>query len=121
MDAKRWKTVIKKKMSEVGTYKPAFEKTVETLSNILEHRDAVFQQFIEEGSEYIIERISDRGAVNSAKNPLFVIWTELNTQALQYWRDLGLTPAGLKRIDESAVKISGNKESFESILSSLNI
>ena len=121
MESKRWKTVIKKKMTEVGTYKTAFDKTIETLSNILEHRDAVFDQFVEEGSEYIVERISDRGAVNSAKNPLFTIWTELNAQALQYWRDLGLTPAGLKRIDESAVKISGNKESFESILSKLNI
>ena len=121
MDSKRWKSVIKKKMTEVGTYKPAFEKTIETLSNILEHRDAVYNEFVNDGSAYIITRVSDRGAMNSAKNPLFVIWTDLNTQALQYWRDLGLTPAGLKRIDESAVKISGNKESFESILSSLNI
>ena len=121
MDAKRWKNIIKKKMAEVDTYQPAFDKTIETLSNILEQRDKVFDQFVDEGCQYIIERISDRGAINSAKNPLFVMWTDLNAQALQYWRDLGLTPAGLKRINESAVKISGNKDSFESILSSLNI
>lgn len=120
MEARKWKTIIKRKMTEVGTYKPAFEKTVETLANILEHRDLVYEEFQADG-RYIINRISDRGAVNSAKNPLFVVWTELNSQALAYWRDLGLTPAGLKRIDESAVKISGNKESFEGILSSLGI
>ena len=28
----------------------------------------------------------------------------MNTSALSYWRDLGLTPAGLKKIDESAIK-----------------
>ena len=120
MTDKRWKTLIKKSMTEVGTYKPAFDKTICTLSEILAHRDEVYEQFLQDG-RYIIERKSDRGAINSAKNPLFVMWQELNTQALQYWRDLGLTPAGLKRIDETAVKITGNKESFESILSGLGI
>ena len=39
-----------------------------------------------------------------AKNPLLVSWGDMNTSALSYWRDLGLTPAGLKKIDESAIK-----------------
>ena len=121
MNAKKWKSVIKRKMTEVGTYKPAFDKTIETLATILEHRDDIYTVFLAEGGFYIVEKISDRGARNAGKNPLFVMWTELNAQALSYWRDLGLTPAGLKRIDENAVKISGNKDTFESILSSLNI
>ena len=29
---------------------------------------------------------------------------ELNRDALAYWRDLGLTPAGLKRIDVQSMK-----------------
>ena len=121
MTAKKWKKIIKTNMEKVGTYKPAFDKTIETLAAILEHRDEIYEVFTNEGAEYIIEKISDRGARNVGKNPLFVMWTELNAQALSYWRDLGLTPAGLKRIDESAVKISGNKDTFESLLSSLNI
>lgn len=120
MTAKKWKKVIKTNMEKVGTYKPAFDKTIETLSAILEHRDEIYEDFQTDG-RYIVKKISDRGAVNEGKNPLFVMWTELNAQALSYWRDLGLTPAGLKRIDESAVKISGNKDTFESLLSSLNI
>lgn len=120
MTAKKWKNVIKKKMTEVGTYQTAFDKTIATLADILEHRDGVYEEFLADG-RYIIEKISDRGAVNTGKNPLFVLWTELNTQALAYWRDLGLTPAGLKRIDEKAVKVTGNKDSFESILSGLGI
>ena len=107
-------------MEKVGTYKPAFNKTIETLADILEHRDEIYSDFQADG-RYVIEKVSDRGARNAGKNPLFVMWTELNAQALSYWRDLGLTPAGLKRIDESAVKISGNKDTFESILSGLNI
>lgn len=38
------------------------------------------------------------------KNPLLVLWDDLNKSALAYWRDLGLTPAGLKKIDETAVR-----------------
>jgi hypothetical protein len=29
---------------------------------------------------------------------------DLNRDALAYWRDLGLTPAGLKRVNEQALK-----------------
>jgi hypothetical protein len=29
---------------------------------------------------------------------------DLNRDALAYWRDLGLTPAGLKKTDEAAMK-----------------
>jgi hypothetical protein len=29
---------------------------------------------------------------------------DLNAQALTYWRDLGLTPSGLKKLDDQALK-----------------
>ena len=32
------------------------------------------------------------------------MWDDLSKTALAYWRDLGLTPAGLKRIDQTAMK-----------------
>ena len=38
------------------------------------------------------------------KNPLLATWNELNTTALQYWRECGLTPASLKKLNESAMK-----------------
>ena len=45
-------------------------------------------------------------------------WMDLNSQALTYWRDLGLTPAGLKKItDENMKEQKGN--TLESILSKL--
>lgn len=121
MTAKKWKAAIKKKMLETGVFKPAFEKTVETLADILEQRDRAYADFLDSGGEFLITKISDRGAVNAGKNPLLVIWMDLNTQALAYWRDLGLTPAGLRKIDESAVKISGNKDSMESILAGFGL
>ena len=104
MESKKWKSLIMRNCKSVGTMQPAFKSVIETLADILEQRDKVWEQFVAEGAQVIIERVSDRGAVNSAKNPLFVTWMDLNTQALSYWRDLGLTPKGLKAINDLMVK-----------------
>ena len=51
-----------------------------------------------------MEYTNSHGATNSAKNPALMLWDELNKSALAYWRDLGLTPAGLKKIDDTALQ-----------------
>ena len=104
MKAAAWKRSITEQCKAIGTMKPAFEAVICTLADILEQRDATYEQFIKEGAQITIEKVSDRGAVNPTKNPLYVIWNELNAQALLYWRDLGLTPKGLKAISEDALK-----------------
>lgn len=104
MKAVAWKNKIIEQCEAVGTMRPAFEQVISTLADILEQRDQTYTRFIKEGANMIVERVSDRGAVNSAKNPLYVIWSELNSQALNYWNSLGLTPRGLKAISEEALK-----------------
>ena len=104
MTAKEWKKVIIKNMKEAGTYQKTFDAVITTLAETLERRDAVYQQFVDEGSQAIVTRTSDRGAENSAKNPLLVLWMELNRDALAMWRDCGLTPSGLRKLNESAMK-----------------
>lgn len=110
MQASEWKQIIRDSMEQVGTYKEAFEPTMNTLADILEQRDSAYATFVAEGAQLIITKTSDRGQQNAAKNPLYVQWTELNTQALAYWRDLGLTPKGLKAINDNAVKSGAKKE-----------
>ena len=85
-------------------YRKEFGSVISTLATILAARDAAYEQWTAEGEKMLSERVSDRGAVNRVKNPLLQIWNDLNTSALAYWRDLGLTPAGLKRLDEKAMK-----------------
>lgn len=104
MKASGWKRRIKEQCVVVGTYKPAFDPVINALADILEQRDNAYAEFLESGGEACITKTSDRGAVNVGKNPRLQMWGELNTQALAYWRDLGLTPAGLKRIDEQLMK-----------------
>ena len=99
-----WKRLIIQKMTEAGTYDPVFDQVVDTLVDILVERDRVYKQYTKEGSHPLVLVTSDRGQENMRKNPLLSTWQEFNKDALQYWRDLGLTPAGLKKINEEAMK-----------------
>lgn len=113
-----WKRKIVQQTKAVGTYKEAFEPVIITLAGILEQRDQVYEQYIEEGAEPLHEYTNKNGSTNLTKNPLLVLWDELNKSALTYWRDLGLTPAGLKKIDEQSMKpkkVSALAEALKSI------
>ena len=104
MTSKKWRLRIKKLCTEVGTYRPSFDPAISTLSDLLEQRDKVYQQYVDEGAEPLVVHTQDRGAQNLRKNPLLEVWDDLNKTALTYWRDLGLTPKGLKAIDEASMK-----------------
>lgn len=119
MTTDQWKRTIKSKTKAMGTYQKAFDDAIDALAKILSERDEVYQQYVDQGSAALVEKVSDRGAVNMVKNPLLAIWTELNRDALTYWRDLGLTPAGLKRINESAMQKKEKGSALEEALKSI--
>lgn len=52
--------------------------------------------------EKIVTEVTQKNGTVKVKNPLVAIWEDLNKLALNYWRDLGLTPAGLKKLNEEA-------------------
>lgn len=104
MTAAEWKKRIKKDCKAVGTYKPQFDEVIETLSQILEKRDDAESAFQKTGGKVIVKHTNKAGAENLEQNPALRLINDLNRDALTYWRDLGLTPKGLKAINESAVK-----------------
>jgi hypothetical protein len=59
--------------------------------------------------------------VNIKKNPRLIVWQDLNTQALAYWRDMGLTPAGLKKLNDAALKAAKKGTPLEEALKGLGI
>lgn len=93
-----WKRKIIACMTEKDTYEESFVPVIETLAEILERRSQVLKQFEAEGSQYVITKVSDRGARNTAKNPLLGIIQECERDSLSYWTSLGLTPLSMKRI-----------------------
>ena len=91
-----------------GTYQKFFDNVIDTLAGILETRDHAQEMYEESGAVRVVEHTNKGGATNVVKNPALVIIMECNIQALAYWRDLGLTPAGLKRLGEKGL-VNQNK------------
>lgn len=104
MTTKQWNNLIKKQLSALGQQEKAYDSVVSTLADILEQRDAVYMQYQAEGGLPVREYTNNSGATNSTKNPLLVLWDELNKSALAYWRELGLTPSSYKKITGDAPK-----------------
>ena len=103
MTAKKWENRIKEATIAAGTYRSFFDPVISTLAGILERRDLAEKLFAQEGGVVIVEHTNKGGATNKEQNPVLRLINDLNRDALAYWRDLGLTPAGLKRINEKAM------------------
>ena len=104
MEKKEWMRKINAACKKAGTYQPQFEYVIETLAQIMEDRDKVHEQYVTSGAKPTIIHTNKAKESNVVKNPMLVIEMELNAQALAYWRDLGLTPAGLKKLNDDAMK-----------------
>lgn len=93
-----WKNRITAACTAAGTYEPYFDEIIKSLAEILEKRDAAQKEYKDRGSKPLIEHTNKGGATNLVKNPALILWDDLNKSALAYWRDLGLTPSGYKKI-----------------------
>lgn len=104
MDKEAWKAKIEAACEAAGTYRPYFESVIDTLAGVMEMRDDAQEKFEASGGSSVVKHTNKGGASNIVKNPALVVIMDCNAQALAYWRDLGLTPAGLKKIDEQALR-----------------
>lgn len=102
---KTWIRKIRQACQDAGTYRPHFDIVIGTLASIMEMRDKALEQYEASGSNPVIVHTNKAKERNLVKNPALVAVDDLNKTALAYWRDLGLTPAGLKRINEDAMKL----------------
>lgn len=116
MDKNAWIRKIKSTMKQAGTYEKRFDPVVTALAEILEQRDRAYDEFIATGAQTVVDKVSDRGSINKAKNPLLQMWLDLNASALSYWKELGLTPAGLKRINDEALRKKEEGSALETAL-----
>ena len=98
MTKARWKTKILEQMAALNLENDAYGPAVETLAAILEQRDKTAADFKKSGGLSVIEYTNKGGSTNMAKNPLLVLWDDLNKSALAYWRELGLTPSSYRKM-----------------------
>ena len=121
MKKKTWKSRIKKACQDAGTYKPYFDNVIDALAGVLEVRDQAKETFDESGEGMVKEQTNKSGFTNMVKNPLFSVWEDMNKLALTYMTALGLTPAGLKKINDEAFNKDKGKESANNLLGMLAV
>ena len=115
-----WKRKIKKACEEAGTYKPFFVHTIETLAQVMELRDNALEKFYDGGGQTVVEYTNKNGSVNLVKNPALVVVMECHTQALAYWRELGLTSKSYKQM-MGTMDTEGRGDAVDDVLGELGL
>lgn len=119
MDKKGWKKRIKSACQEAGTYRPYFDYVIDSLAGIMEMRDSAQNTYDNSGRSAIVTHTNKSGQKNIVKHPALVAVMDCNQQALAYWRDLGLTPSGLRKIDESLLSTEKQTDAFAELLAKI--
>ena len=113
-----YKKDIVRKMKSVGTYNLSFKHSIDVLSRTLYDYEIAVKNFESSGSHIIVKHTNKNGSTNIVKNPLYLAIEKLRDDVLSYSRELGLTPAGLKRINQDGNKTE-KKSNLETILNQL--
>lgn len=115
---KWYKADIEKKMNALNIYKAEYDHAVKLLAQALFDYWTVRQRFESEGSKVLILKVGAGKVVNSVKNPLYSAMDDIRKDILAYSKELGLTPASLKRINDAPGGATTN--SLSSILQKLD-
>lgn len=121
MTRQKWKNKIKKLCIGAGTYEKYYDMVIDTLAGIMEITDKTITQYENEGAKPVIECQAKNGSIKCIKNPILTIIQECNAQALPYWRDLGLTPLGLKKIADKKIISQDKKHVLNEVLKDLEV
>jgi phage terminase small subunit len=100
---------IIEKMKFVGTYNDSFEHTINVLAKVLHDYDDAIKLFNKANGNIVMKHTNKNGSTNIVKNPLYQAIEKLRDDVVSYSRELGLTPAGLKKINQDGANV--NKKS----------
>lgn len=106
MTERQYRNEIVKRMEAIGTYRTEFEPTVRRLASLYIQCEKIEEQFEASGGNAVVRHTNKAGATNAAKNPYLSARDEVYTQLLAHERELGLTPAALKKMGMAAIKES---------------
>ncbi|MBP3304925.1 MAG: P27 family phage terminase small subunit [Oscillospiraceae bacterium] len=96
---------IKAGCEGLGVYREEFDPAIWALAKVEEERDSAWAEFEAEGSVRIITTVNKAGAEYRQQNPSYTVWLNLVAESRSQRRELGLTPAGLKKLREDAMKV----------------
>ena len=96
----KYRKDIIRMMKSVGTYNKSFEYPINVLAKVMADYETISAQFITTGAHIVIPHTNKNGSRNVIKNPLYLALEKLRDDVINYTRELGLTPSGLKRINQ---------------------
>ena len=111
---------IRRKCQALGTWRDEFETPARRLARIYLRLEKVEAEYKLDGERPVVEHTNQAGATNYAKNPLLAEIESLYAQALQHERELGLTPAALRKINAEAIR-GGGTSAFAAALNKLSV
>ena len=112
----RYISKITDQTKALRTYQPEFNTIIQNFAELLSERDRVLKQYMDEGSRPVITHRSDRGAVNTVKNPLLLMWLDLTAEARKYANELGLTPKALRTLSDVKIQPPKAETPLEKVL-----
>lgn len=96
-------TKIEERLREIGTFRPEFSETIKRTAALYVLHEKIKKQFKKAGGNAVIEYTTKTGATNKVKNPYLSAMNDVAGQLLAHEKELGLTPAALKKINESSM------------------
>lgn len=118
---KGFRDKIRRACRGVGTYKEEFETLIGRLAEVYLRMQMAQAEFQKSGGQIIVKRTNKAGAPIWVKNPLLQELDFLQKTALEIEKELGLTPAALKKINEAAMAQEQEQDPLTAALSRLKV
>ena len=118
---KGFRQKIRQSCKGVGTYKPEFESLIGRLASVYVRMNECQEEFQKSGGRILVGHTTKSGGKVFSKNPLLIEQKKKKKTALDMERDLGLTPAALKRINEAAMASQADEDPLTAALSQLRV
>lgn len=101
-----------KVMNQLGTYKPEFDPVIFIYARMRAEYEYISTEYL--NSRYQYDELTDSGA--SKKAPIITTLESYRRDILAYASQLGLTPSGLKKINDNSLNSLRGKSKIDEFL-----
>ncbi len=118
-EQKAIKKIIKKTvddMTKLGVYREQFDAAVYTYAEMRYQLSMLNEQFYDGGCQITEEYTNKAGATNERKTALYSAIEQLRRDIASTEDRLGLTPAGIKKINEAEMKPKKKRSKLDTAL-----